>query len=87
MTYDRSTPGRAIIPFEISRHEAGTSILLVGQNLSFDLKYLMRMYPDWWESVAKDVYIWDTQQVAYLLSGHAATYPRLTSLVSSMACQ
>lgn len=80
MTYDRSTPGRAIIPFEISRHEAGTSILLVGQNLSFDLKYLMRMYPDWWESVAKDVYIWDTQQVAYLLSGHAATYPSLDQL-------
>jgi DNA polymerase I-like protein with 3'-5' exonuclease and polymerase domains len=78
MMYDRG--GRASFPEAVSSHPAGTPILLVGQNISFDLKYLMRMHPDWWESVASDVYIWDTQQVAYLLSGHAHTYPSLDQL-------
>lgn len=55
-------------------------LLLVGHNLPFDLKYLKKHHPSSFEEALKNIYIWDTQQVAYLLSGQTHMYPALDEL-------
>ena len=55
-------------------------ILIVGHNIGFDIHYLAKTFPDWWETNLERIYIWDTQQVAYLLSGQTHIYPALDEL-------
>jgi hypothetical protein len=55
-------------------------VLLIGHNISFDLKYLKKTYAALWDNVINNIYIWDTQQVAYLLSGQTHMYPSLDEL-------
>lgn len=62
------------------QHALLEPIILVGQNIGFDLLYLMKATGEHWESVSKNIYIWDTQQVAYLLSGQTHMYPSLDEL-------
>lgn len=54
--------------------------LLVGQNISFDLLYLFKTFPVYMPEVLKNIFIWDVQQVAYLLSGQTRMYPSLDQL-------
>jgi len=56
------------------------SVLLIGQNICFDLKYIAKTYPSLWEDALPNIFIWDTQQVAYLLSGQTHMYPSLDEL-------
>lgn len=53
------------------------NVLLIGHNIAFDLKYLKKTFPITWPAVINNIYIWDTQQVAYLLSGQSWMYPSL----------
>lgn len=62
-------------------------ILLVGHNVSFDIKYLMKVFPRTWKDVSKNIYIWDTQQVAYLLSGQTHMYPSLNELAEEIGIE
>lgn len=62
-------------------------ILLIGQNISFDLKYLMKDCKEQWEKAKHNIYIWDTQQVAYLLSGQDHTYPSLDELSKELGLE
>lgn len=55
-------------------------IVLVGHNIGFDLLHIMKLAGSSWDSVINNIYIWDTQQVAYLLSGHTHMYPALDEL-------
>lgn len=55
-------------------------IILVGQNIGFDLLHIMKLAGEYWKDVSKNIYIWDTQQVAYLLSGQTHMYPSLDEL-------
>lgn len=59
-------------------------ILLIGHNISFDLKYLKKTWPVSWRNVINNIYIWDTQQVAYLLSAQQHTYPSLNDLAAEI---
>lgn len=52
-------------------------VLLVGHNIAFDLKYVMKTWAADWQHARQNVYIWDTQQVKYLLSGQTEMYPSL----------
>lgn len=67
--------------FEVARNEP---VLLVGHNIAFDLKYIDRHWHEEWESVKHNIYIWDTQQVAYLLSGQTHMYPSLDELCAEI---
>lgn len=55
-------------------------VLLIGHNISFDLKYIKKDWPVYWNRAINNIYIWDTQQVAYLLSGQTHMYPSLDEL-------
>lgn len=59
---------------------SGKDVLLVGQNITFDVLYLMKEFPLQWEAALPHLYIWDTQQVEYLLSGQSETYPSLDQM-------
>lgn len=61
-------------------HAISEPIVLVGHNIGFDLLHIMKLAGNNWEIVSKNIYIWDTQQVAYLLSGHTHMYPSLDEL-------
>ena len=61
--------------------------LLVGHNILFDLKYARKTWPSTWESVINNIYIWDTQQVAYLLSGQTHMYPSLDELCRELGLE
>lgn len=54
----------------------GETIELVGHNIGFDLLYLLRYSTVVRNNLAR-IRIWDTQQVAYLLSGQLHKYPSL----------
>lgn len=58
----------------------GECVLLVGQNICFDLKYIAKTWPVLWQRALPAIYIWDTQQVAYLISGQTHMYPSLDEL-------
>lgn len=53
------------------------SVLVIGHNLAFDIKYIKKTFPHTWKEVQPNIYLWDTQQVAYLLSGQSWMYPSL----------
>lgn len=55
----------------------GIEVLLIGHNLSFDLMYIMKTWPELWAAARPFLYIWDTQQVEYLLFGQSEMYPSL----------
>lgn len=61
-------------------HALKEPIILVGQNIGFDLLHIMKLAGKYWNDVSKNIYIWDTQQVAYLLSGQTHMYPSLDEL-------
>lgn len=80
--------GSLVTTFPASLTAAKTEpILLIGQNISFDLKYLMKDYPDLWDKVRHNIFIWDTQQVAYILSGQTHMYPSLDELSSEIGLE
>lgn len=51
-------------------------LLIVGHNIGFDLHYLLKDFPILYDKL-HNLYVWDTQQVAYLLSGQTHMYPSL----------
>ena len=59
-------------------------VLLVGHNLPFDLKYMWKTWDLTMPEVINNIYIWDTQQVAYLLSGQTHMYPSLDELTKEV---
>lgn len=52
-------------------------VLVVGHNIGFDLAYLAKTWPWTWAEILHNIYIWDTQQVEYLISGQSQMYPSL----------
>jgi len=60
-------------PYETLLPEVTT---VVAHNLSFDLKYLMRFYPEWREWI-KTGKLWCTMVAEYLLSGQTKRFPSL----------
>lgn len=54
----------------------GETVLLIGHNIGFDLKWLLKVGAITLEDL-KRIRIWDTQQAEYLLSGQAHLYPSL----------
>lgn len=74
---DYSTTGVKKLPHAIRRARKGIPTLLVGHNLGFDLLYMMKTWPEEMEEALPFLYIWDTQQVEYLLSGQLELYPSL----------
>lgn len=67
--------------FDIAANEP---VLLVGHNIPFDLKYIAKHWPALWRECQHNIYIWDTQQVAYLLSGQTHMYPSLDELCQEL---
>ncbi len=59
-------------------------VLLVGQNIGFDLKYIAKTWDMTWPLIRKNIFIWDTQQVAYLLSAQTHMYPSLDQLCTEI---
>ncbi len=59
-------------------------VLIVGANLAFDLKYIVKTYDMTWPQVLNNIYIWDVQQVAYLLSGQTHMYPSLDEMCTEI---
>ena len=74
---DYDATGVRKVPFAIRRAASGVLTELVGHNLGFDLLYLMKTWPEEMEKALPHLYIWDTQQVEYLLSGQSELYPSL----------
>jgi len=65
-------------------HAKTSPVLLVGHNITFDLKYVAKTWPEHWKAAISNIYIWDTQQVAYLLSGQTHMYPSLDQLCAEI---
>lgn len=59
-------------------------VLLIGSNISFDLKYMQKTWPEVWQQVINNIYIWDIQQVKYLLSGQTHMYPSLDQMCEEL---
>lgn len=57
-------------------HKSGETALLIGHDIGFDLKWLLRAGAIKLEDLQR-IRIWDTQQAEYLLSGQAHLYPSL----------
>lgn len=51
--------------------------MVIGHNLGFDWHYFMKHWPEEMEAALPNLYIWDTQQVEYLLSGQSEMFPSL----------
>lgn len=51
--------------------------MVVGHNLGFDWHYFFKTWPKEMEEALHNLFIWDTQQVEYLLSGQSELYPSL----------
>jgi len=56
--------------------KTGGTVLLIGHNIGFDLKWLLKTGAIKLEDL-KRIRIWDTQQAEYLLSGQSHLYPSL----------
>lgn len=78
--YDTEGVKRA--PWWLLRAATGRDTMVVGHNIGFDLHYVRKHWPDMWHLAAPYVYIWDTQQVEYLLSGQSKLYPSLDECCS-----
>lgn len=67
------TPDRLAKRIQQEIQQTG-SCTLVAHNAKFDIKYLMRNYPELsWECI----HVWDTMTWEYLDSGHRTTFPSL----------
>lgn len=66
---------------EAAKHEC---VLLIGSNIGFDLKYMAKTWPAAWEEALPQLYIWDIQQVKYLLSGQTHMYPSLDEMCEEL---
>lgn len=55
---------------------SGKKVLLIGHNIAYDLLYLLKEI-DRFEEALPNIWIWDTQEVEYLLSGQTHLYPSL----------
>jgi DNA polymerase I-like protein with 3'-5' exonuclease and polymerase domains len=64
-------------PDALMRAGQGTDVLIVGHNIAFDLMYINKEWPSLFQRALPHLYIWDTQQVEYLLSGQTHLYPSL----------
>lgn len=60
----------------ITAKKLGVATLLIGHNIGFDLKWLLKVGAIELEDLQR-IRIWDTQQAEYLLSGQAHLYPSL----------
>lgn len=58
------------------------AVLVIGHNITFDLKHLLARVG--FGTLPKHIHIWDTQQVAYLLSGQTHLYPSLDELAAEI---
>lgn len=59
-------------------------VLIVGQNVAFDIYYLARRYPEWREWMRYGT-IWDTMIIQYLLTGQREQYASLDVLALEAA--
>lgn len=66
---------------DLSRKPKQVSSLYVGQNIKFDLLYMLRDSPHW-HDVLGQVSIWDTMIVEYLLSGQKDQFMSLDKLAT-----
>lgn len=69
------------------KYAINNKTLLIGQNIAHDLKYLAKDFPDEWLAARPNIYIWDTQQVAYLLSAQTHIYPSLDDLSKELGLE
>lgn len=69
--------GKLEAPYFLRRAAAGKDTRVVGHNVGFDLHYVRKTWPGLYEAAQPYLYIWDTQQVEYLLSGQSILYPSL----------
>ena len=74
---DYNPAGVSKLPMCIRRARAGVRTMLVCHNGGFDICYLLKTWPEEMEEALPFLYIWDTQQVEYLLSGQSDLYPSL----------
>lgn len=72
-----SATGDVPAPSSVQRAAGGEQVMLVGHNIGFDLSYMWKTWPELMEQAAPNLFIWDTQQVEYLLSGQSELYPSL----------
>ena len=66
---------------DLSTKPKRVSTLYVGQNIKFDLLYMLRDSPHW-HDVLGNVRIWDTMTVEYLLSGQKDQFMSLDKLAT-----
>lgn len=64
-------------PWFLNHAAAGNDTLVVGHHLEFDLDYCHKTWPDSFYQALPHLFIWDTQQVEYLLLGQSLMYPSL----------
>ncbi len=64
-------------PESLKLAASGKDVLLILFNAAFDLLYLMKTWPALFEKAQEHLYIWDVQQIEYLLSGQSELYPSL----------
>lgn len=71
-----STSGTHKLPHFLRRAKYHP-VMVVGHNLAFDWQYFYKTWPEAMREAEPNLYIWDTQQVEYLLSGQSELYPSL----------
>lgn len=58
----------------------GDASLLIGQNIKFDLHYIFKDVPFFYDKAWPDLQIWDTQLAEYILTGQQHKYAKLDDL-------
>lgn len=72
-----SADGVEQIPTFLQHAMEGKDTLLVIHNVPFDFSYILKTWPDEVMEALPHLYVWDTMQVAYLLSGQEKVMPSL----------
>lgn len=72
-----NTKGEHPVPMFLRRAMAGVDTRLVMHNGGFDWLYFLKHWPEEMEKAMPHLYLWDTQQAKYLLSGQTEMYPSL----------
>lgn len=72
--------GVTVLPEFLHVATSGQDVLLVGQNITFDLLWLFKTFPAEMFMALPHLYIWDIQQVQYLLSGQTHLYASLDEM-------
>lgn len=81
---DYSAEGYVGLPRALELAGEGKDVLLIGHNISFDLMYLSVTWGPAFDVALPHLFIWDTAEVAYLLSGQRHFYPSLDELTAEL---